>query len=223
MNQICGVGATSIIRAERGLVFSCVTQKTDGDETVAFKYYDFITNSVAIVTRDVYAMAKFGKNHELIIPHIKNVIDSRAVNLPLKRIMVCERDGSAMVFGADGSIRWKGAIKYKGFGPSDIAADEHYIWCTFPESNAVIKYNTISMRHDFIIGGSASGGLHEPHSIFLNDDGLNIASLDGSICCISQDDFQMSELHRLAEPIYQYTQSYSNEVVLCKSGIYTID
>lgn len=222
MKQISTTGANSMIKAERGIIYSGVQKKQDGQYAPYFKFFDFVTNSAAIITKDVFSLAKFGKNYELITPKVKDLIHSRSAMLPGGRVLVCERDGNSAVFGSDGSEKWRGVIKYKGFGPSDVAADGIYIWCTFPESNAVIKYNTNSMRHDFVIGGSASGGLNEPHSVFFDEDKLIIASLDGSICYISLDNFQIVERLDTDEIIYQYTKTYSNEVILCRSGIYTL-
>lgn len=222
MKQICKMGANSIIKAERGILYSGVQRRQDGEYAAVFKFYDFVTNSAAIITKDVFSLAKFGRNYELIEPHVRDIVHSRSAALPGSRMLICERDGNATIFGSDGSVRWRGIIKYKGFGPSDIAADEHYIWCTFPESNAVIKYNTNSMRHDFVIGGSASGGLNEPHGVYHDGDQLIIASLDGSICYISLDNFQIEETYKIDEPIYQYTKTYTNEIILCRSGIYTL-
>lgn len=223
MKKICNIGANSMIKAERGILYSTVQKDKDDRYLTSFKFFDFITNSAAVITKDVYLLAKFGKNFEEITPKVNDIIHSRSAFLPGSKVFVCERDGRAMIFGADGSLKWKGFVKYKGFGPSDITVDSQFIWCAFPESNAVIKYNTNSMRQDFVIGGSASGGLNEPCGVFHDGERLIVGSLDGTISYINLDDFQIEETHHINEPVMQYTKAYVTEVVLCKSGIYTLE
>ena len=223
MKKICNIGANSIIKAERGILYTAIHKDKNDRYLTAFKFYDFVTFSEALITKDVFLLGKFGKNFEIIEPKVEDIVHSRTAFLPNGRVFVCERDGSAMIFDNAGEVKWKGLIKYKGFGPSDITADNQFIWCTFPESNAVIKYNTNSMRQDFVIGGSASGGLNEPSGVYFDGDRLVVGSLDGTINYISLANFQIEETHQINEAIMQITKTYSTQVVLCQSGIYTLD
>ena len=166
---------------------------------------------------------KFGNHFQFFEQHLDDYINCKTALLPNMQVFIAYPDGRAMIFNGKDKLRWEGNIKYKGFGPADVVADGNFVWCTYPENNAVIKYNTNSMRQDFRIGGSAAGGLNEPHGIFLNDNKLIVtSSATGEVIGVDLENFYIEQIASFNEPVYQYFKIDSNEIILTESGIYRL-
>lgn len=223
MKKIYAKGALSMLASGNGFIFPAMQSKMENDYVISYKFHDLVTGNTSLITRSVYLLTKFGNHFDTFEQHLDDFINCKTAQLPNHRIFVTYPDGRAMIFDSNGNKKWNGILKYKGFGPADVAVDGNFIWCTFPENNAVIKYNSASMRHDFIIGGSASGGLNEPHGVFLENQKLIVTSANnGSICAIDLETFHMESIAWLDEPVYQYLKTYNSEIVLSESGIYML-
>lgn len=198
-------------------------KQEDGKAVVAYKQYSFDDASTELVTKSVYQMNKFGLNYEYLAANLPDYLNCKAVALNDGSTLIAYYDGSAAIFDKSRNQKWSGSLKYKGFAPADVVAQNDFLWCSYPESNAVIKYNLNSMQQTFRAGGSSSGGIIEPYGLWLSDDRLIItSSASGLVLSLSLDTFYAEELHDVGEPTLQYIKIDSNEIVLTRTGIYKL-
>lgn len=231
MKKIYDDSAISMIPCERGFIFAAIKKETDdvkisqkeGQSVIAFREHSFDTGQNSLVTKNVYLMNKFGQNFEFFANNLPDYINCKAIKLHNGNTLIVNYDGEAQIFNKSTELKWSGSLKHKGFSPADVVADKDYVWCSYPESNAAIKYNINSMQQTFKIGGSASGGLNEPFGLWIAENELIItSSATAQLLSINLDTFQAKEMVGVYEPSLQYIKVDSNEVVLTRTGIYKI-
>ena len=232
MKKIYGEGAISLIPCSRGFIFTAQQdelpdkmeeQKTEGKTVIAYKQHSFDDGTNSLVTRSVFLMSKFGANFEFYFRTLGDYLNCKAIPLENGNMLIAAHDGTAAVFSRNNVEKWSGSLKHKGFAPADIVTQGDFLWCSYPENNAIIKYNINSMQQTFRVGGSASGGIIEPYGLWLNDNRLVItSSANGMIRSLNLDTFYLDDLWEVSEPAFQYIKVDSNEVVLTKSGIYRL-
>lgn len=225
MKKIYGEGVVSMLPSSRGFVFTTLQTESENDTkgVVSFRQYNFDTGKTELMTKSVYLLHKFGNQYESFIAGVEDYVYCRTVQLPDARMLLVHIDGNACLLAADGTVKWEGSLKYKGFAPSDTIGDGDAIWCAYPESNAVIKYGVKLMRQEFRISTGASGGILEPTGLYQSGDSLVMTSgADGVIKSIDLDDFHVETIAEFGEPVYQYLKIDSNEIIHAKSGIYRL-
>lgn len=213
-----------MIGIKRGFIFASGRAEENSEKTIISYYqHDFDSGSTQPATRGVYLAEKFGQNFDFFMKTLDDYFNTIAVGLNDGRTFVMHPGGSAVVFDAKGAPKWRGSLKYKGFGPADAVADGSCVWCTYPENNAVIKFNTNSMLADFKIAGGISEEFVEPHGLCLVGRELIVTSANnGRIFSVNLDNFREKVICELGEPVYQYLKIDSNEIVHAKSGIYRL-
>ena len=224
MKKIYGEGAISMIAARRGFVFAVAKDDEESCKSIiTYFQHDFDKGATLPASRGVYLTEKFGQNFDFFMKTVEDFFNTIAVSLEDGRTFVMHPGGSAFVFDANGRPKWQGRLKYKGFGPADAVADGNSVWCSYPENNAVIKFNTNSMLADFRIAGGGSDELSAPHGLFLHNGELVVTSAqNGRVIAINLDNFRERVIYESGEPIYQYMKIDSNEIILTKSGIYKL-
>lgn len=229
MKKIYGTGALSMLPCNRSFIFTALgdsptgAKREDGTAIVSYRQHSFDDGSTELVTKSVYQMNKFGINYEYYSANLPDYLNCKAVPLEGGSMLIAYYDGNAAIYDKSCTQRWSGSLKYKGFAPADVVAEGDFLWCSYPESNAVIKYNLNSMQQTFRAGGSQSGGIIEPYGLWLQDGHLIItSSASGTILSLGLDTFYAEELHDVGEPVLQYMKIDSNEIVLTRTGIYKL-
>lgn len=227
MKKIYGNGVLSMLPCSRSFIFTATgnvpdkANKSDGKSIVSYKQHSFDDGSIELVTKSVYQMNKFGLNYEFYAANLSDYLNCKAVALSNMAMLIAYYNGTAEIYDKLCNKKWSGSLKYKGFAPADVVAQGDFLWCSYPESNAVIKYNINSMQQTFRAGGGTQGGIIEPYGLWLQDDRLIItSSASGIIQSLSLDTFYSEELYDVGEPALQYMKIDSNEIVLTRSGIY---
>lgn len=193
----------------------------DGKTVIAYRQYS-PTEGDAMITKSVYMMAKFGADFDFYLNNLPDYLNCKAVALG-QYMLIVNHKGEATMYTREGGVKWSGSLKYKGFEPADVIADDGFVWCSYPESNAIIKYNVQSMQQVFRVGGGTGGDLDEPFGLWAADGKLIITSnKTGKIMALDLDTFYLEKLWDLDEPAQQYLKVDSHEIVLCESGIYEL-
>lgn len=228
MKKLYNEGVISMLACNRGFMFTAKQldeqPAQSGDKSVVFfRQHSFDNGQESLVTRTVYLMTKFGSNYEFFAENLNDYINCKAVTIDNSYMLIANVDGFATLYSKQRAVKWSGSLKHKGFAPADIVAAGEYLWCSYPEGNAIIKYNIHSMQQVFRVGGSMSGDIIEPYGLWLNDNNLIItSSANNKITALNLDTFYAEVLHECDEPVIQYMKIDSNEVILTKSGIYKL-
>ena len=224
MKKIYAKGAFQLIPTGKGFVFVAQQSEKEGKFVVSYKFHSFEDNSTSLVTRNVYLMAKFGNHFDFYAGELGDYINCRTVHLPDQRLLIVYPTGEAYLYDADCTMKWSGEFKYRGVGPADTAVAGNSVWCTFPETGALIKYSLTTMRSELRVGGENSKRLLEPYGLFLNDDGdmMITSASNGTIQKMNLHSYTLEEYGALQEPVYQYFKNGGTEIVLSESGIYKL-
>lgn len=225
MKKVYDKGAISMIACKHGFLFTAMQNELedDGKTIISFKQHDLETSTTSLVTKNAYLLHKFGAHFEFFTQTLEDYYNCKTCVLEDRKVFIVHPAGQAWIYDVRCNLKWEGDIRYKGFGPADIAVDNKYIWCSYPENNAIIKYNFNTMRQEFKVGGSASGGIKEPCGLWLDNNNLIVTSYaNGDVFSLDLDVFHMEKLLEHEEPIIQYFKIDFKDVVLTKSGIYIL-
>lgn len=229
MKQIYGEGAYIMNESDFGFMFAAYSldvpedMLNSGKTVIAYKQFKTEDSTVEPVTKSMYMINKFGLDFDFYLENLRDYLNCKAVLTENQDTFVVYPDGFAQLYTKGLVKKWSGSLKYQGFAPVDVVALGDFIWCSYPESNAIIKYNINSMQQVFRVGGSAKGGIIEPYGLWINENKLIItSSKSGKIIALDLDTFYTEELMNLDEPVKQYMKIGPNEFVLTKSGIYRL-
>ena len=226
MKQIFDKPALTIAPCNRGFVFTEV-YKTDEEgvekNIIAFNQHSFDTGTTNPITKNTYLNSIFQNHSDFLRDEIGDYINIITVFTPNFGIIMLYPNGLAKVYDYNCHFKWKGSLKYKGYAPADAVIVGNELWCSYPDSNTLIRYNANSMRQEFKISTGVSGELVEPYGLFVLDENLIITSQSsGLIQSMNLESFKLSTLYQLNEPVKKYIKVYSNEIILTGSGIYRI-
>ena len=226
MKQIFGSAALTIVPCNRGFVFAEVHKTTENDKeksVIAFNHHSFDTGITNAITKNAYLNDIFLNHSEFLKEEIGDYINIIIAFTPNFGIITLEPNGIAKTYDYSCRFKWKGNLKYKGYAPSDAVINGDSLWCAYPDSNTLIRYNVNSMRQEFKIGSGVGDMLSEPFSLFVVEDSLVITSQNsGKIQKMSLDDYKLETIHQLDMPIKKYIKVDSNEIILTDSGIYKL-
>ncbi|MBQ5590781.1 MAG: hypothetical protein IIU65_03790, partial [Clostridia bacterium] len=214
------------VPCNRGFVFAEIhKQNENGEEknVIGFNQYSFDSASSTPITKSTYLNYLFLNHSDFLKEEIGDYINIITVFTPSFGTIMISPNGIAKMYDYNCRFKWRGNLKYKGFAPSDAVIYGDELWCAYPESNTLIRYNANSMRQEFKISSGIGEELVEPYGLFAIDDSLVITSQNsGVVRKMSLIDYKLETLFEFGEPIKKYIKIDSNEVVLTKSGIYTI-
>lgn len=225
MKKIYDSGVLTLVPCNRGFVFPVLQNENQDAEksVVTFKQHDFDTGSTNMITKNVFLLNKLANYFEAFKDSANELIGLKTVIFKNSNILVMDKSGTATIFNPNQQIKWKGSLRYKGIPPKDIVANETFIWCSYPENGAIVRYNLNSMRQDFRISSGVNADLGEPSGLFLQDNSLIFTCANhGKICEISLQTFNLEVLYIMQESVQQYLKVDSNEVILTKSGVYRL-
>lgn len=220
MKRISGDKVFSLHPLPDGFLYSYLIEQLDDKFKVGYKMVSFSSGKISNVTKSVYMLTKFGSAYKAFANKIKNYLTCFAIPLENGHCFVIERDGSAVLFGAEGEEVWSGRLLYKKTAPSSVAVNGDSLWVSFSDSNVLIRYDIKTLRQELRIGGE--------HSPFINPTGLFPAGSKIFICsmgdnCLWKMDcstYATELYYTFDEPIFDYKFINKYEIAVLKSGIY---
>lgn len=225
MKKIYGDNSLSLFPLENG--FLIVTKEDENTDmvSVGYKLVDFSNYTLAPVTKDVYQQAKFGKNYKAFELQVRNYVTSKTVKLENGNVFAVNTDGEAKVMDKNGYVEWQGTVNYKGHAPADIAILGDTVWASYPHSNVLIRFNLSSMREELRIGGDGDNAFDKPEGLWIKaDEKKLLVCCSGSKKILELDikNYNLFEYAEFEEPVHEYIDIQSNEMVLLDSGVYRL-
>lgn len=223
MKQIFEGEVFEILPTSNGIIFSYCHDIIDDQIVVAFKMLSFETGRFTDVAKNIYLLTKFGTNYNNVIKHSENYVKVKSIVLPGGKVFLTEPDGSAMLIENDATPLWTGSFSYRGFAPSDIILCGDALWGSYPECNAILKYNLTTLKEELRIGGKASPEL-KPSCLFSGDD-RNLLFYNKQNKNVSRLDTISLELYDyeiFTEEVFQYIEAGKNKFAILESGLFII-
>jgi hypothetical protein len=222
MEKISGDKVYSLHPLPDGFLFSYLVEKSETELTVGYKMVSFDTGKMTKVTKSIYMLTKFGAEYKAFIDKIKNYLTCFSIPLENGQTFIIERDGCSTLFGSDGEALWEGKLLYLGTPPGGVAVNGNTLWVSFPEHNALIRYNMKTLREELRIGGG--------HSPFEKVRGIFPAGNKLFLCCKGSNSiwkldtvsYQTELYFEFDEPVKDYKFINKYEIVVLKSGIYLL-
>lgn len=223
MKKIFNENAIHMLPLPKGFIIASKQNEYNDKIIVAYKMVSFEDGSITSITRNVYQLAKFGNNFKSFEIQLKDYLNCRTVLLPDRRLFAVYPDGNATIFDTEARVEWQGTLIYKNHGPADIALHGHTLWASFPESNALIRFNLRTMREELRIGGSSDSAFSSPEGLWVNGDSLLVCNPGSNkIGEVNLKTYTVYEYAEFDEPVHQYIKVNSNEMVLLDSGVYKL-
>lgn len=223
MKQIFGADALHILPLPSGFIVAVKQTEFDDHIVVGYKMSTLSTDTLNSVTRNVYQLAKFGNNFKQFEKLLKDYLNCKTILLPGGRLFAAYPDGRAMMYGPSLELEWEGHLKYREYGPYDIAIHEGCIWASFPESNTLIRYNLENMREELRIGGGENSAFSYPMGIWITGDTMLVCNGNSNkILEIDLHSFAAFDYAEFEESVKQYIRVADTEIVLLDSGVYTL-
>lgn len=222
MDQITNLKAISMLPSSDGIIFAYCAEELEDMCRVGFKMVSFSSGKVSSVTKSIYMLTKFGVNYKTFANKIKNYLTCFSILLDDGQTFIVERDGSAILFDADGKELWTGKMLYKNTAPGGIAPLGGSLWASFPEYNVLVRYNLKTLRQELRIGGENSpfqktvGIFPAGSKLFVCNSGSN------SVWKLDTTNYATELLHQLDFPVYDYLFINNYEIILTDSGLYLI-
>ena len=211
-----------VMPLNEGLLFSYRKDTIDENIVVAYKMVSFDTGRFTDVAKNIYLVTKFGNNYKAVVTNCDNYITVKSIVLPNGKVFLLSTDGAAQLLDTDATPIWKGDMTYRRNTPSDIVLYNNSLWASYPESNALLRYNLATMREELRIGGTKSP-FDKPRSMFLEGNCVTVSNQgSGKLVKVNLDEYTVEECESFEEPLYQYVKVGQNRFVVLESGIYYI-
>lgn len=225
MKNIYGDNSLSLFPLENG--FLIVTKEDENTDmiSVGYKLIDFSNYTLSSVAKDVYQKAKFGENYKAFELQVGNYVTCKTVVLENGNVFTVNTDGEAKVMDKNGYVEWQGTIRYKDNPPADIVIVDSNIWASYPASNVLIRFNLNTMREELRIGGKTDNAFDKPEGLWYNEkQGKILICNSGSNKILELDikNYTIFEYAEFEEPVHEYINIKSNEMVLLNSGVYRL-
>lgn len=226
MKSIYGEGALSLLPLENG--FLIVTKEDENTDmiSVGYKLVDFSNYTMSPVPKSIYQQAKFGENYKAFELQVGNYVTCKTVVLPNGNVFSVNTDGEAKVMDSNGYVEWQGTIKYNDRAPADIALHNNNIWASYPHSNALLRFNLRTMREELRVGGSKNdSAFDKPEGLWVNEETEKLLICNAGNNKILELDIKNYTVYEYAEfdePVHEYINIKSNEMVLLNSGVYKL-
>ena len=207
--------------------FILVYRRTEVQDKVVVSYKSVRLDSGAVAqrTRQDYNYIKFGDvdpTHGMLP---SETITCSTAKLDNGSVLIVNRNGNAKILNPNGDLEWQGTIKYKDCGPASIAQYGYTLWASFPERNALIRFNLRTMREELRIGGSSDSSFAGPEGLWVNEDeGLLTVcnSKANNILEVNMKTYAVRERASFQEPVHRYMRIGKKELVVLNSGLYLL-
>lgn len=208
-----------------GFIFVYRRTEVQDKVVVSYKSVRLDSGAVAQRTRQDYNYIKFGDvdpTHGMLP---SEAITCSTVKLENGSVLIVNRNGNAKILSLNGDLEWQGIIKYKDCGPASIAQYGYTLWASFPEHNALIRFNLRTMREELRIGGSRDSSFAGPEGLWVNEDeGLLMVcnSKANNILEVNMKTYAVRERASFQEPVHRYMRIDKKELVVLNSGLYLL-
>lgn len=222
MQKIYDQTAMNILPVPNGFIIAACREALEKKMVVMYKLVSFEESNISPVTKSVYMYAKFGEDYKSYEMQLNQPFYWRTHTLPGGRIFAVHPNGEVRVFDKQACTEWQGTMKYKDSGPADIAVDGNSIWASFPDNNAIIRFNLRTMREELRIGGSNSA-FASPEGLWINGESLMVCnSASHKLWQVNLKSYTVHEYASFDVPIHQYMKFGPYEIVRLDSGVYKL-
>lgn len=197
----------------------------DGKVVVSYKSVMMETGVVSQRTKDDYEFIKFGDIHSSFEFKGADFITCNCVKMDNDNLFIVTQSGDAAIIDNDGNTQWQGIIRYKDCGPAAVVRLGHTLWASFPERNALVRFNLRTMREELRIGGSNDSSFAGPKGLWIDEHRgtlLVCNSKGNNILEVNVKTYTVQEKAVFDEPVHQYMQVEGKEFVLLDSGLYLL-
>lgn len=207
--------------------FIVVYRRGEVQERIVVSYKSVQLDSGTVVqrTRADYNFIKFGEVDPTDGMLPSESITCSTAKLDNGSIFIVTKSGNAKILDSNGDLEWQGTIKYKECGPASIAHHGHTLWASFPERNALIRFNLRTMREELRIGGSNDSSFAGPEGLWINgDEGLLMVcnSKGNNILEVNMKTYTVRERAVFDEPVHKYICIGKKELAVLDSGLYLL-
>ncbi len=223
LKKIYEENAVELVAVPEGVILVSNEQNLEDKAVVSYKFFSFRTKKILQATRDVYLRGKFGENYERISAQLPDYVNYRCTRLDDGRLLCVYPTGAAAAFSPEGVKVWSGEMKHRDFEATDIVCVGKYIWVSFSNGNAIVRYNPATMREELRLGGENDKSFSRPCGLAAAKGKLIVCNSESKcIEAINIDSYTMERLASFEEPVYQYVKSGAEGVVLLASGAYIL-
>ena len=224
MKRIFGPEALHLLPMPGGFIMATQQNAYDDKVVVAYKMVNFESGSMNPVTRNVYLLTKFGNNFKACEKQLRDYLNCKTAMLDEGRLFAVYPDGTAKILDKDARVEWQGALKYRDYGPADAVVHGHTLWASFPENNALIRFNLRTMREELRIGGGSGSAFSAPEGLWVADGDNMLVCNPGNqkILEVNLKSYTVYDYAEFEEPVRQYIKIGGSEIVLLDSGVYRL-
>lgn len=225
MKNVYGDNSLSLLPLSNGFLIVTKEEEDSNMVSVGYKLVNFADYTLAAVTKDIYQKAKFGDNYKAFELQVGNYVTCKIVRLKNGNVFTVNTDGEAKVMDKNGYVEWQGTIRYNDHAPADIVLAGDNVWASYPHSNVLIRFNLNTMREELRIGGNGDRAFDKPEGLWFDDKFNKIY-----VCCsgskkileLDTRNYTVFEYKEFKEPIHEYINIQSIEIVLLDSGVYKL-
>ncbi len=222
MKKIFSGTVYDVLPLSDGILFSYCKEVIEESTVVSYKMLSFENGRFTDVAKNIYMLTKFGSNYRAVAALCENYITARAIVLPGGKVFLLESDGTARLTDNAAAPVWTGELVYRGGAAGDIALIKNALWASFPECNALVRYNLSTMREELRIGGSKSP-FNRPVGIFAEDGGITVSnSGSNELIKVDLNSYAVFKDEAFDEPVKQYVRVGDYRFALLESGLYLI-
>lgn len=225
MNRLFSEQIYDILEYDLGFIVVYRRAEVEDKVVVSYKSVALANGVVTNRTKADYEFVKFGEHYGKIDFQTGNFITSNCVKLDNGRIFFVNEKGGAKILDNEGYVEWQGSVKYKDHGPAAIASHGHTLWASFPEKNALIRFNLRTMREELRIGGSVDSSFMGPKGLWVDEPAGKLIVCNSKAQNILEVDMKTYTVHERAvfdEPVHKYLKIGKREFVVLDSGLYLL-
>lgn len=223
MKKIFGNDAIHMLPLPGGFIIANKQAEYPDHLVVTYKMATLETDVLNSVTRNVYQLAKFGNHFKQYEKLLKDYLNCKTLLLPGGRLFAVYPDGCASMFDASTECIWQGELRHRDAGPADLVRQGDALWASFPESNALIRYNLDTLREELRVGGGENSAFSQPTGLWVDGNRLLCCNTGSNrILELDLTTFSVYDYAEFDEPVRQYIRVADTEIVLLESGVYTL-
>lgn len=192
---------------------------------VSYKSVRLDDGTVSSRTRADYEFIKFGEVYPKVGLQSSEFITCSCAKLDGGGVFIVTKEGDAKIVDRDGFTEWQGTIRYKDCGPSAVAHEGHTLWASFPDRNALIRFNLRTMREELRIGGSNDSSFSGPKGLWINEPEGQLVVCNSkarNILEVNMKTYTVRERASFDEPVHRYIRVDGREFAVLDSGLYLL-
>lgn len=219
MEKIFDESVVNMLPLTKGIIVSFCDLKTGVIN--GYKMVGFEDGRVSTITQELYLTEKFGNDFKHIIKKSDNPVTCFAAHLSNGELIMLSKKGDAMLFDTDARVKWQGKLNFGDATPTGLTVVGRKLWVAYGNANAIIRYNSVTMKSELRIGGGEKPAFFAPEGMWLANNRMTICCAgDKKLYRIDLDSFDMEEHASFDEPVYQYFNIGGYELVRLQSGVY---